>query len=416
MEKHYLVQAVMLVVYVVISRLVMRVMRGGFREIVMAVLNLVAVYYLLIANPQYAHAIHSARTFVALFIFYIVMVLFQYVTLRFCGTSNSGYYWLAFFCPIAILLFVRHMPTSLFASLGHLIGSTIRRPPAVVGISYLTFRCARLVTEVRNGSVKMPSVCQYLSFAFFLPTMQVGPINTYANFRKGFEAAPWEVPVGRALLRILVGWIKYNFLGGILEQFSYAGFLFNGHLHRAIDLPIAMVGYYLFLYCNFSGFCDIAIGLAALIGIPVPENFDNPFAARNPKDFWNRWHITLSQWMRDMVFSPLSKYFVGKFGLKWADHAIALTIVIVFLLVGIWHGVGWNYAAYGAVHAVGVAANHYYTIFLKKRLGRERFKAYNENRWIHAAAVVLTFCFVSASMIFFANTFAQIKEMFSLLR
>jgi len=120
--------------------------------------------------------------------------------------------------------------------------------------------------------------------------------------------------------------------------------------------------------------------------------------------------------MRDVVFSPLSKFFVGKFGIHMADHAIALTIVIVFLLVGIWHGAGWNFAAYGAVHALGVVTNHYYTIFLKKKLGRERFKAYNENRWIRAVAVALTFCYCGASLIFFANTFPEIKHIFSILR
>jgi len=177
-----------------------------------------------------------------------------------------------------------------------------------------------------------------------------------------------------------------------------------------------MLFYYLYLYLNFSGFCDMAIGAAGLMGIPIPENFDNPFAARNVKDFWNRWHITLSVWMRDVVFSPLSKFFVGKLGIQLADHAIALTITIVFLLVGIWHGCGWNFAAYGAVHALGVVTNHYYTIFLKKRLGREKFKAYNENRWIRAAAVALTFCYCGASLIFFANTFPQIREIFTILR
>jgi D-alanyl-lipoteichoic acid acyltransferase DltB (MBOAT superfamily) len=179
---------------------------------------------------------------------------------------------------------------------------------------------------------------------------------------------------------------------------------------------MAMIFYYLFLYCNFSGFCDMAIGAAALIGIPVPENFDNPFAARNVKDFWNRWHITLSTWMRDVVFSPLSKFFVGKFGPQSANHAIALTIIIVFLLVGIWHGVGWNFAAFGAMHALGVVANHYYTIFLKKRLGRDGFKAYTSNRWIHGAAVALTFGYCAASFFLFANSFPQMKEILTALR
>ena len=160
----------------------------------------------------------------------------------------------------------------------------------------------------------------------------------------------------------------------------------------------------------------MAIGAAALIGIPVPENFANPFAARNVKDFWNRWHITLSAWMRDIVFSPLSKYLVGKFGLNQANQAIALTIVVVFLLIGIWHGAALNFAAYGAVHALGVVVNHYYTIWLKRKLGRDEFKAYNENRWIHGAAVGITFCYCGGSLIFFANSFSQIADILSSLK
>jgi D-alanyl-lipoteichoic acid acyltransferase DltB (MBOAT superfamily) len=280
----------------------------------------------------------------------------------------------------------------------------------------MAFRCSRLVLEVRNGSAKKPAFWEYLCFAFFLPTMPVGPINTYANHRRGFEVVPWVVPVDRAALRVLVGLVKYEFLGGIFDQLTYSGLLHNGHPHHWIELPIAAVFYYLFLYCNFSGFCDMAIGTAALIGIPVLENFNNPFAARNMKEFWNRWHITLSQWMRDIVFAPLSKFLVRVMGTARVNHAIAIAILIVFLLIGIWHGVGWNYAIFGLIQAIGVAANHYYTIGLKKWLGREGFKAYNENRWIHSVAVASTFCYYAASLLFFANTLDQIKELLQVLR
>ena len=88
----------------------------------------------------------------------------------------------------------------------------------------------------------------------------------------------------------------------------------------------------------------------------------------------------------------------------------------MFLLVGIWHGVGWNYAAFGAMHALGVVTNHYYTIFLKNKLGRDGFKAYNENKWIHWTAVALTFCYCTACFMLFANTFPQMKEIFAELR
>lgn len=193
-------------------------------------------------------------------------------------------------------------------------------------------------------------------------------------------------------------------------------FLLDDHFHPWIDLPVAMVFYYLFLYCNFSGFCDMAIGAAGLIGIPVAENFNHPLAARNLREFWNRWHITLSQYMRDVVFAPLSKFLVGLFGPARANQAIAVAIVVVFLLIGIWHGVGWNYAAFGLAQALGVVAVHYYTIFLKKKLGRDGFKAYNENRWIRGIAIALTFCYYAASLFLFANTFAEMRQIISILR
>jgi membrane protein involved in D-alanine export len=401
---HLVRLAIALVAYIIAGRWVIRWSKGTWREILFAVLNLAALHRFLF------HHLNNGNL---LFLIYLALICFQYVMLRAFAEKKGSLPWLAFFTPIVALIVVRYGP---IAGLPHVPGLAWTTSLSLIGISYLTFRTSRLVLEVRNGAVKQPAFCEYLNFCFFLPTMPVGPINTYANFRRGFEEKPLDVPVGRAALRILVGLVKYQFIGGLCSQLAYAGLLFDDNTHHWIDLPVAMIFYYLFLYCNFSGFCDMAIGAAGLIGIPVPENFDNPFAARNVKDFWNRWHITLSHWMRDIVFAPLSKYLVRLFGPAKADHAMALTILVVFLLVGIWHGVGWNFAAFGAMHAIGVAANHYYTIFLKKRLGRDRFKAYNENRSVHAIAVILTFLYCAASFFLFANTFPDMKEIFSILR
>jgi D-alanyl-lipoteichoic acid acyltransferase DltB (MBOAT superfamily) len=396
-----------LLAYVLFGRLVMHALSGVVRELLFAVLNVTGVFLFLFYGGK--------EHFVLRFVIYLALIVGLYLVLVLFATRRGLWPWAAFAAPLAALIVVRYVPGEWYVALGHALGKSWRGVPQMIGISYLAFRCSRLVLEVRNGVVKKPNFLEYLNFAFFLPTMPVGPINTYANFRRGFSEK-YEVPVGRAALRILVGAVKYHFLANLCNQLTYSGLLLDDHPHHWVDLPVAMLFYYLYLYLNFSGFCDMAIGAAGLMGIPVPENFDNPFAARNVKDFWNRWHITLSTWMRDVVFSPLSKFFVGKFGIQLADHAIALTITIVFLLVGIWHGAGWNFAAYGAVHALGVVANHYYTIFLKKKLGREKFKAYNENKWIRAAAVGLTFCYCGASLIFFANTFPQIREIFSLLQ
>ena len=433
-----------LLAYVLAARGVMRLLNGHVREGALAILNLAGVFWFLFYGGN--------EHYIFRFFFYIALVSGLYLLVCLFADKRGTWPWLAFFAPIAALTIVRYVPGSAYVALGHVLGKTWHGVPQMVGISYLAFRCSRLVLEVRNGVVRKPNFLEYLNFAFFVPTMPVGPINTYANYRRGFEARiavaatprrpqkltntlanfdlpgdegvaatpgdglPYDVPVGRAALRILIGAVKYQFLANLCSRLNYASLLLDDHPHHWVDLPVAMVFYYLFLYLNFSGFCDMAIGAAALIGIPVPENFENPLAARNMKEFWNRWHITLSGWMRDLVFSPLSKFLVGKFGLKLADHAIALTILVTFLLIGIWHGTGLNYALFGLAQAIGVATVHYYTIFLKQRLGRERFKAYNENRWIRAVAVIITFCYYAVTLFFFANTLAQMKEIFSVLR
>jgi D-alanyl-lipoteichoic acid acyltransferase DltB (MBOAT superfamily) len=402
---HVVRMAVALVIYIFASRLIMRHLAGCWREILFAAFNLAGVYGLLF----YGRSNH----FNLIFLIYVALVCFQYVMLRAFAEKKGNLPWLAFFTPIAALIVVRYGP---IAGLPRVPGLAWTSNLSLVGISYLAFRASRLVLEVRNGTVKQPTLCEYLNFCFFLPTMPVGPINTYANYRRGFQERPWDVPLSRAALRILVGLVKYQFLASLCSQLAYGSLLLDDHPHPWTDLLVAMVFYYLFLYCNFSGFCDMAIGAAGLIGIPVPKNFDNPFVARNMKDFWNRWHITLSHWMRDIVFAPLSKHLVRVFGPANANHAIALAVAIVFFLIGVWHGVGWNYAVFGAAQALGVVTAHYYTIALKKRLGRDGFKAYNENSWIRGAAVMVTFCYFAATLFFFANSFTQMKQIFSVLR
>jgi D-alanyl-lipoteichoic acid acyltransferase DltB (MBOAT superfamily) len=324
--------------------------------------------------------------------------------------------------PLGILIVVHFTPVTELSGLfsRRLYEVLTRRPLSpteFVGLSYLAFRTSHLVLEVRNGVVPPPDFWEYLGFAFFAPTLSIGPISHYSSYRQAFgnDGRP-EIPIGRASLRVLIGAVKFRFFGPLLNQLTYSNLLLDGNPHLWVDLPIAALAYYLYLYCNFSGFCDIAIGGAGLMGIPVQENFMNPFAARNMRDFWNRWHITLSQYMRVVVFSPLSTSLVRAFGANRANHAVAVTIFVVFLLVGVWHGVSWHYAAFGVAHGFGVAANHYYTIALKKRLGKKGFAAYNQSPAIHAVAVMLTFIYVTACLFLFANTGNDMRTILSMLR
>jgi D-alanyl-lipoteichoic acid acyltransferase DltB (MBOAT superfamily) len=388
-----------------------------------ALLNVAALYIFFF----YGKDVRFQTLFNLLFVVYVALVSFQYVTLLVWAKgkdrSQGRGVWLAFFTPLAILAVIRYAPLGEIVRPFPSIRVVLERHPeftlgsVLVSYSYLAFRTSRLVLEVRNGIVVLPSYWEYLGFAIFAPTLSVGPINLYSRHVKAFIADDSPgIPVGQSLLRVLTGAVKFRFLGPILNELTYSGLLLDGHPHSWVDLPVAIVAYYLFLYCNFSGFCDIAIGGAGLMGIDVAENFLNPFAARNMKDFWNRWHITLSQYMRDLVFSPLSRTLVGRMGAERVNEAVAITIIVVFLLIGIWHGTAWNYAVFGLIQGVGVVGDLYLSTALKKRLGRDGFAAYNRNPWILAAARTLTFIFFACSLFFFANDGKAMQSIFAALR
>jgi D-alanyl-lipoteichoic acid acyltransferase DltB (MBOAT superfamily) len=344
---------------------------------------------------------------------YLTMIAVHYVLMRRFAKEKDWRMWIAFFSPIAALVVIRYMP-SLFDPLWARAPGVIETSMGVffIGLSYMAFRLSYLVLEVRNGVTPTPNFSQYAAFALFLPTFMIGPISRYQSHWKTIEQ-PMALPLHQPLFRILIGMVKYFVLGNVVNQLAYQGLLLDGHPHAPVDLAVAAVCYHLYLYCNFSGFCDIAIGGAALLGIRVDENFRNPLLSRNPQEYWTRWHITLSSYMRDVVFSPLSKALVSRWGN--ANHSIAVTIFIVFLLLGIWHGTGANYAIYGMLQGIGVAAAHYFNIWLKKR-GKKAYQAWHENRWIEAGAVAMTFLYMSASLFVFANDLESMKRILSAIQ
>jgi D-alanyl-lipoteichoic acid acyltransferase DltB (MBOAT superfamily) len=266
--------------------------------------------------------------------------------------------------------------------------------------------------DIRNGAAPMPGFLRYLGFCFFAPVMSVGPIHSYAEHHKAMEERGCRPALAMCVLRMMVGLAKFQFLAPLCDQFAFRNFILDGRFHRWWEIVLASVAYYVFLYLNFSGVCDMAIGLAGFIGIPAPENFANPFTARNIREFWNRWHITLYAFLRDIVFSPLSKGLISRWGIKRMDQALAASMLIVFLLAGLWHGNGWNFAVFGLLHGVAAVAVHYYTILLRTLLSREQFKAYQASGLIQAAAVVVTFVYVTITMLIFANSPSDLRCIF----
>lgn len=402
------------VVYPLAAWIVLRLLPQKIRMQLFALLNVggLAVLCLLggAKNIRIKMAVPYSRAALSFFSVYVVLAVLHYFVLRLSKRDKTIWPTVAFLSPILFLAYTKYAIES-FDPLNGLVVPIGLTHPALffIGVSYLSFRLVLLVQDVRNDVVEMPNIWEYLSFAFFVPTLSVGPISPYGRFIKSVRTIDREkTPIGRSLLRILVGFTKYIFLGSLLAQFAYTGLLRDGHPHALIDLFIAIPAYALYLYCNFSGFCDMVIGISGLLGIEIMENFDRPFQTRNIQEFWNRWHISLSTWIRDLVFTPLTKATMRRIPPKYGNHAIAASLLVAFFLVGMWHGTGMNFVIFGLMQGIGLVTLHYYTIWLKKRLGRQGFADYRKNTPIRLTATVINFAYFSLSLFFFANNWADI--------
>lgn len=378
-------------VYLALLHFARKLHNEQLRKIVFLAINLVAIILVYLVF----------KIEIAYLAYYLGIVLGFYALTRYL-TYNRHLWLIPILTPITALVAVRYFFPS---------------AEMFIGLSYMVFRLSQLVVIVRNKITPMPSLLDYLSFSFFLPTMIMGPINSYSTFlTSSLEADKLKLPANTCFTRMFVGATKLLFFASILDRVTYKGLLLDQHAHSPIDLVVAAVAYYLYLYFSFSGFCDIMIGAAGLVGIKVSENFDMPLAARNLKDFWNRWHITLSSYMRDMVFTPVSTALVLRVPKSMSTHAIAVTILMVFILIGIWHGSEMRFALFGLLHGVGVTANLYYSIFLKTHLSPEQRKWYHQNRIIKCICIAMTFSYICFTLFFFANTPAQVETIFAHLK
>lgn len=347
-----------------------------------------------------------AFTIAVVLCLYAAIVSCLWLVTKFLGRAQGSISIIPVLLPVVVLIVLKLIPlSSIFSVRLEMHGVTMAA--VFTGLSYVSFRLSLLAMEVRNSLIPCPTLRAYCTYAFFVPTLSVGPISPYREFADC--ARELRFSKLQSLQRIVVGLTKYLVFSSILGQFTYAGLILDGHSHSPIDLIISAVAYYFFLYCNFSGYCDMAVGFSGLLGVRVRENFNSPFLARNIKDFWNRWHITLSEFMRDLIFTPLCQALARRWGASSVRHAIPISAMTVFILIGLWHGFEWHFLVMGVMHGVGVVVNHYYSGWLKQRLSREGLGRYNRSLLIRVFSISTTFTYVTASLFFFANDATAIR-------
>ncbi len=262
-----------------------------------------------------------------------------------------------------------------------------------VGLSFYTFQgLSYAVDHYRNPDEPPRAFLDVLLFVSFFPTIMAGPILRARQFLPQLGHRTWEsrdVQEGFAL--ILSGLFKKVVIASYLSEHIVRGVFESPEFYSSWAVLAAVYAYSIQIFCDFSGYSDMAVGVGRLMGFRLPENFRSPYLALNVQDFWRRWHITLSLWLRDYLYTPLG-------GSRRGNRY--LNLIITMALGGLWHGSHLRFLIWGVMHGVGLAVVHAFHQ-LKPRL----WPGPVENtvlRWCGmAAAWLLTFHFVSLLWIFF---------------
>jgi alginate O-acetyltransferase complex protein AlgI len=282
----------------------------------------------------------------------------------------------------------------------------------LVGLSYMLFRQIHFLVDVLQGQIEQPSLWCYLNYQLNPFTLLAGPIERYQDF-EDYWANPAPLFAERhdllkVYVRILLGIIKIvvvaeAFRGGydrFLTELDAPGTLSPSGWNAVAKLALMLYCFLFYLYMNFSGYCDVVIAAASLLGLRLPENFNYPFVARNILDYWSRWHITLGLWIRDYLFTPFYKAAVERFPAHGKAMAV-LGYFLAFSLAGVWHGSTWNFLAYGLLHGAGASAAKFWENLIIARKGRPGLRNYLKSRTIRALAVFCTFHYACFSLLVF---------------
>ena len=314
----------------------------------------------------------------------LAFLIVSYITIELVHRHRSG---VAALIGISLVL-VTYVYLKKFSFLGDIY--TLRFSYLVVGLSYILFRVLHLIIDIRGrditGSIKPLAffnyTCNFLSFVS-------GPIQLYQDSAQsayhGRDGRSGDF-VFHAFRRIISGYVKVIIISGITN------YLFLHASERILTPGLApesgrlvaeygfcAITYTIYLYFNFSGYMDIVIGVGRLLGQDLPENFNQPFLARNFLEFWTRWHMTLSQWFKTYLFNPLMGLLINRVPQPaMVPYLGVAAFFITFFVMGIWHGTTMVFVIYGLLMGAGASANKLWQLIMVDRLGRQGYRALSE--------------------------------------
>lgn len=281
-----------------------------------------------------------------------------------------------------------------------------------IGISFYTFKALTYVFDIYYDTLKpTKNFFDFLLYLAFFPNVLMGPIDRAANFIPQIEKEPFisKDDLGRATFLICTGLLKTVVISSYLED-NFLSRVFEYPLrYTGVENLLAIYTYAIRLYCDFSGYTDMAIAISLLLGFRIMDNFNSPFKAASLADFWRRWHISLSTWLLDYLFKPVQ---ISLRSLRIGGNIIGL--VVTFFVCGFWHGAGWNFILWGVYFGVLMSIG----LILQKPKTKlyKALKIYN-TKFLKFFQVLVTFHFIVFSfMIFRLSNLQTIKDMISQIK
>jgi alginate O-acetyltransferase complex protein AlgI len=260
-----------------------------------------------------------------------------------------------------------------------------------LGISFFIFEFIHYLADIYAGKIKEANLVSFLSFSLFFPSLISGPIKRYENFNEQIKSVIFKPEyLYYGIIFILLGYSEKYLLADNFIPLT-AGLSKPEMISSSLSAIKQLYFYSFRIYFDFSAMSFIAIGSALLLGISIPKNFNYPYISQNISEFWNRWHISLSQWIRDYLYIPLGGNRSG----------FVLTLVnslVVMAVCGLWHGASWNFMFWGLWHGLGLSFYKIYKKFVNFKT-RNRLLVYP----LKAVSIFLTFNFVTLGWVFFVT-------------
>ncbi len=272
---------------------------------------------------------------------------------------------------------------------------------AIAGMSYIGFKLIHFAVDYGSGEIEDVQPLEFLSWLFFFPSIIAGPMQRFQDWQaqratSGLTVTAASMGIQRLVIGLVMKFVLADTIHLATLSHMPAGSIETAPMLRLIG---AAFGYTLYIYWDFAGYSHMAIGIGHFWGIRLPENFNSPFLARNLIEFWKRWHITLSELLRDYLYYPLSLKFKRlRLGRNHPALAAGIPPLITFLIAGIWHGAGINFVLFGLIHGIGLA----YLAVTRNKPATAFGRWWLNSRVGHAGAAAINFCYVTFAFVFFS--------------